>query len=81
MKLPVTAGSNHSECVINRKETQEGVSLARSLMNVAEGQVVKRILNTTRTGDLRRGDRAGRQGFFNANDRGKRQENFGKIET
>jgi len=68
VKLPVTAGSNHSEGVINKKETQEGVSLASSLTKVEKGQVLKRILNTTgnntRTGYLFRGDRAGRQVFF-----------------
>jgi hypothetical protein len=86
VKRPVTAGSNHSEGVINIKETKEGVSLASSLTKVEEGQV--KILNTTgnntRTGDLRRGDRAGRQRFFIAkyccNKSGQRQENFEKIE-
>jgi len=88
VKRPVTAGSNHNEGVINIKETKERVSLASSLTKVIEGQVLKRILNTTgnntRTGDLRRGDRAGRQGFFFAkcccNERGQTQENLGKIE-
>jgi hypothetical protein len=89
VKLPVTAGSSHNEEVINKKETQEGVSLASSLTKIIEGQMLKRILNmtgnNTRTGDWRtcRRDRAGRQGFFIAecccNERGQRPKILEKL--
>lgn len=62
VKFSVTAGSNHSEGLINKKETKEGVYLASSVTKVVEGQVLTKILNTTGyntgTRDWHRGDRA-----------------------